>query len=102
MAAVSLMGKSPEKVINQELLLHWLISRATTEFELDESDEEDETPAKSSEQSASGSIIAPTMEYDCLGFNGRCNKVADTCYAWWTGATLQVMIIVVSASITEK
>ena len=24
------------------------------------------------------------------GFNGRCNKVADTCYAWWVGASLEV------------
>lgn len=24
------------------------------------------------------------------GFNGRCNKVADTCYTWWVGGTLSV------------
>ena len=24
------------------------------------------------------------------GFNGRCNKPADTCYCWWNGATLKV------------
>ena len=24
------------------------------------------------------------------GFNGRCNKVADTCYAFWVGASLAV------------
>lgn len=24
------------------------------------------------------------------GFNGRCNKVADTCYAFWVGGTLGV------------
>jgi geranylgeranyl transferase type-1 subunit beta len=26
----------------------------------------------------------------CAGFNGRCNKVADTCYSFWNGATLAV------------
>jgi geranylgeranyl transferase type-1 subunit beta len=26
----------------------------------------------------------------CAGFNGRCNKVADTCYSFWNGATLLV------------
>ncbi len=24
------------------------------------------------------------------GFNGRCNKIADTCYAFWVGGSLQV------------
>ena len=24
------------------------------------------------------------------GFNGRPNKIADTCYAWWVGASLKV------------
>lgn len=27
----------------------------------------------------------------CVGFNGRCNKVADTCYCWWVGGTLKVL-----------
>jgi len=25
-----------------------------------------------------------------VGFNGRCNKVADTCYCWWVAGTLKV------------
>ena len=25
------------------------------------------------------------------GFNGRCNKVADTCYAWWVGGSLGML-----------
>lgn len=24
------------------------------------------------------------------GYNGRCNKIADTCYAFWVGASLNV------------
>ena len=31
-------------------------------------------------------IVAETA----AGFNGRCNKVADTCYAFWVGASLAV------------
>lgn len=27
---------------------------------------------------------------ECVGFNGRCNKPADTCYAFWAGASLDV------------
>ncbi len=26
-----------------------------------------------------------------MGFNGRCNKLADTCYTWWTGASLAIL-----------
>lgn len=26
-----------------------------------------------------------------IGFNGRCNKIADTCYTWWTQGTLAVL-----------
>ena len=26
----------------------------------------------------------------CAGFNGRCNKLADTCYSFWNGAALMV------------
>ncbi len=26
----------------------------------------------------------------CAGFNGRCNKLADTCYSFWNGAALVV------------
>ena len=25
------------------------------------------------------------------GINGRCNKVADTCYSWWVGGTLGIL-----------
>lgn len=31
-------------------------------------------------------------ETSCVGFNGRCNKVADTCYCWWVGGTLSVSL----------
>lgn len=35
------------------------------------------------------SISADTIP--CAGFNGRCNKVADTCYSFWNGATLMML-----------
>ena len=34
--------------------------------------------------------IAPSERLICAGLNGRCNKVADTCYSWWAGGTLGV------------
>lgn len=30
------------------------------------------------------------FELDWTGFNGRCNKIADTCYAFWVGGALAV------------
>lgn len=33
-----------------------------------------------------------------VGFNGRCNKVADTCYTWWNLGTLAVLNIPPSCS----
>ena len=31
-----------------------------------------------------------TTIHTAAGFNGRCNKIADTCYAFWVGASLAV------------
>lgn len=40
-------------------------------------------------------------ELQWAGFNGRCNKVADTCYAFWVGGTLGVSFShVVSPSVS--
>ena len=36
------------------------------------------------------SIEASSHDLRWAGFNGRCNKVADTCYAFWVGGTLGV------------
>lgn len=33
---------------------------------------------------------APCGDELCVGYNGRWNKNADTCYCWWVGGTLQV------------
>lgn len=30
-----------------------------------------------------------------VGFNGRWNKKADTCYAWWNGGSLSVSLLFV-------
>ncbi|KAK3699544.1 geranylgeranyl transferase type-1 subunit beta [Vermiconidia calcicola] len=38
---------------------------------------------------SSSSVFAINTE--CAGMNGRTNKVADTCYAWWSGASLHML-----------
>ena len=44
--------------------------------------------ADSSVMSASVEVSPHDLQW--AGFNGRCNKVADTCYAFWVGGTLGV------------
>lgn len=88
-----------------ETLVGWLASRQTSDLGEDE-DEEDECDSSTQAEpptraSRSGSLedrasalpcITPIAgdTIPCAGFNGRCNKVADTCYSFWNGATLMV------------
>ena len=98
-----------------EALVNWLASRQTSELgeedeEEDEADEEQEEEGIQGEHQPSDDTEShqPISEEDilalpltasigdesipCAGFNGRCNKVADTCYSFWNGATLMVSI----------
>ncbi|KAL8826480.1 MAG: hypothetical protein Q9191_003781 [Dirinaria sp. TL-2023a] len=93
-------------------LLHWLTSRQTSvlqeDGEYEVSDENATEPGPSEAPDASNAQAAvvssseipssdtPSIEYtpdDLLwaGFNGRCNKVADTCYSFWAGGTLAIL-----------
>ncbi|CAG7926603.1 unnamed protein product [Penicillium olsonii] len=80
-----------------EALTTWLASRQTAEIEEPEEDDEEEQP-RSLKDPLTDQInelpdIAP-LDADtitCAGFNGRCNKYADTCYSFWNGATLVML-----------
>ena len=100
---------SPEFVEN---VTKWLVSRQTLmlveEDELPMADEEppDVTPPKFFPPAfhVQGAFPVPVadaitpkaplemspQDLQWAGFNGRCNKVADTCYAFWVGGTLGV------------
>ncbi|KAI2717507.1 hypothetical protein CBS147332_4387 [Penicillium roqueforti] len=78
-----------------EALVTWLASRQTAQLEEPDEDEDYEQL----EMTETGSIDdrvrrLPNIEplgadtIPCAGFNGRCNKYADTCYSFWNGATL--------------
>jgi geranylgeranyl transferase type-1 subunit beta len=91
------------------LTLHWLTSRQTlTIKEEDMLDtygcETDSTAtchdAHSFVKLKSYSVVGeqsyrdrPAVDYnlDWVGLNGRCNKVADTCYAYWVCAPLKIL-----------
>lgn len=75
-------------------LIHWLASRQFVYLEPpppaedeDEDEYEDEDnfvlPALPADLAE-----APSTALRHVACNGRCNKVADTCYTWWVGAAL--------------
>lgn len=97
-------------VTNVPLTLHWLASRQTTTLDEDDgldtyNDETDTSEtchdahtfvklgAHPSSQADTNLKGRPHIHYELqwVGLNGRCNKVADTCYAYWTCAPLQIL-----------
>ncbi|RLL94532.1 hypothetical protein CFD26_101321 [Aspergillus turcosus] len=89
-----------------EHLLKWVVSRQTSDLGEEESDEEDDGPFDQIDdlQRDIGSLRLeesfdllpdlppPTDEsLHWAGFNGRCNKYADTCYSLWNTGTLVMM-----------
>ncbi|RSL39256.1 hypothetical protein CEP53_014201, partial [Fusarium sp. AF-6] len=68
---------------NREGLLQFLASRQFAYLAKEE--EEDEV-----EENFLESKLGET-NYGHVGFNGRWNKKADTCYCWWVGGTLAML-----------
>jgi geranylgeranyl transferase type-1 subunit beta len=85
--ALSMAGTVDTSIQDRDSLIHWLVSRQTTIMVLEEDDDEDEEEI-ASDTDEDNHVSAESY----AGFNGRCNKPADTCYAWWIGATLKVGI----------
>ncbi|KAL4741703.1 terpenoid cyclases/protein prenyltransferase alpha-alpha toroid [Aspergillus similis] len=97
-----------------ESLVRWLVSRQTNELGDEDEDDENEddecddlnSPADDVQGlseavneldlhksiDALPSILPPGEEsVQWAGFNGRCNKDADTCYSFWNTATLDML-----------
>lgn len=85
---------------NLSATIKWLVSRQLKYLDEDEEEEEEE------EKEVPKSVFAgvddeepPTRDGSSLegnpfvGFNGRCNKRADTCYSFWVTASLAVSVI---------
>ncbi|KAJ9148766.1 Terpenoid cyclases/Protein prenyltransferase [Coniochaeta hoffmannii] len=64
-------------------LVRWLVSRQFVYVDREEEDDDDGDNFTFSEQQAE--------EDPCVAFNGRCNKVADTCYCWWVSGALALL-----------
>lgn len=92
-------------------LLGWLVSRQTTDLGEEEEDEEADAEEKpeSEPQPAQNEAVETNLSEQieklpdfmpldeaslkCAGFNGRLNKLADTCYCFWVTGTLGVSIL---------
>ncbi|KAL4750792.1 hypothetical protein BDW72DRAFT_109516 [Aspergillus terricola var. indicus] len=101
-----------------ESLVRWLVSRQTNELGDEEEDDENEEDNDDDNGDSSNSpaddvqglseavneldlhksidalpsILPPSEEsLQWAGFNGRCNKFADTCYSFWNAATLDML-----------
>ncbi|KAB5522175.1 type-1 proteins geranylgeranyltransferase subunit beta [Coniochaeta sp. 2T2.1] len=66
-------------------IIHWLVSRQFAYID-PSSDDEDEDESNFTLTS----LTIPDLELP-VAFNGRCNKVADTCYCWWVSGALAVL-----------
>jgi geranylgeranyl transferase type-1 subunit beta len=97
-------------ITNLQRTLKWLVSRQTATLDGDDgidtlNDETDTSEtchdahsfvqlrsyiSKQGEENMKG-IPHPHFELQWVGVNGRCNKVADTCYAYWVSAPLKLL-----------
>lgn len=74
--------------------ISFLASRQFTYLEkkAEEEDDDDEDPETANFQMV-GLSLSDNAQEDTkhIGFNGRCNKVADTCYTWWVLGSLSIL-----------
>ncbi|KDN67946.1 putative prenyltransferase and squalene oxidase [Colletotrichum sublineola] len=70
-------------------LIRFLVYRQFEYLEKDDDSDDPDTANFALPESLTGLSLDPNLRF--VGFNGRCNKVADTCYCWWVGGTLQML-----------
>ncbi|KAB2572272.1 Geranylgeranyl transferase type-1 subunit beta [Lasiodiplodia hormozganensis] len=101
--ALAMLGRLPSNagspvsahpLADPELTTRWLVARQT--LALDEEDEEPDVAKTPAGVKLHGLPSQTTAAGDpdflqWAGFNGRCNKIADTCYAWWVCASLSML-----------
>ena len=107
--------------MNPQAALRWLVSRQTAtiseEDDFDTHGDETDTPATchdahsfvhpdtfKSETGRWNYETRPTSHFELnwTGFNGRCNKIADTCYAFWVGGALAVLFSASAKQMTSR
>ena len=64
-------------------LVRWLVSRQFVYVDRAEDEDDDDGD--------NFTFSELETEDPCVAFNGRCNKVADTCYCWWVSGALALL-----------
>ena len=83
--------------ISTERCVRWIVDRQTTYIEADEGEDREDIQCRDSEALAPRhpSVFpgSPAFfaEPECAGFNGRPNKIADTCYGFWNCGSLAML-----------
>lgn len=75
--------------MNVPLLVKFLVYRQFEYLEREGDSDDEDTDNFVLPESLGQMSLDDNMRF--VGFNGRCNKIADTCYCWWVGGTLQVI-----------
>jgi geranylgeranyl transferase type-1 subunit beta len=70
-------------------LAHWLASRQFAYLDAQEEDDQDDPVNFTQPLDLSALSLEENLRH--VGYNGRSNKVADTCYCWWVGASLDML-----------
>lgn len=82
---------------NQDGCVRWLLERQTAYIQDEESDEDEDEEVQAE---ASKVDHNQTLKPDSIvGFNGRDNKIADTCYCFWNSGALAVCISVLLSTL---
>ncbi|RDW77101.1 hypothetical protein BP6252_05154 [Coleophoma cylindrospora] len=97
--ASSDVEKSPPGLTNIPATIRWLVSRQVSYEEEEESDDEEDRELQSQREKLVGiyneeppSVAGLQIdETQFVGFNGRCNKLVDTCYSFWVTASLDIL-----------
>ena len=73
-------------------MVRWLVERQTSDLETDPDEHHDGHNATVIKPVEDLPLIEPPSDESLqwAGFNGRSNKIADTCYSFWNTATLAV------------
>jgi geranylgeranyl transferase type-1 subunit beta len=102
-AALSMLNRLPNSATKSETTqkpgltnlpatIRWLVSRQLGYNEGDNKEKPDSHGIKLAGVYQDEPLVPDLNLQDekFVGFNGRCNKNADTCYAFWVGASLDV------------
>lgn len=84
--------------------ISFLVSRQFAYLEAQEkkAEDDDEDPETANFQMAGLSLSEPNEHTKHIGFNGRCNKVADTCYTWWVLGSLSILGVLDGSASTSS